>query len=309
MEFPGKTRDLDRATVTAQFDFSTLPRKEGEGNSPKNITNRSYERRIEIYDPPGGALAGAHEESESILTKLADCDVAIAFISSEILLEEIDGINVDDDTMAAIFLRTCLARIFNLLEKLSKKLDSTDIFPVCFVLSKYDLIPEEKDVLVKNIFFEQLLMMFSSLYPQFVVCGCTISLRNPETDKFRSANLGWPFLFAAGGTILRNSYKHRNQAASERAVANVHQNNANRLKPLAEGGFFDFIEYLFTEGIYEEEDRIATSKFTLARESDKLAFDDAKLALDIWSMISAERRKNIRVFKNGQAFDPCLGVK
>ena len=322
MEWPLPTRMLNRGTLNVQFDFVPV---DSNLDQEDKIPANSYARKIEIFDPTGEAFTGEHRDSKNILDDLQKCDMAIAFLPMDAFLDAIAGIDdpeeVDDDLLAEIKADFVFGRVTEEMQRMNKALDKNDAFPVCFVFSKADLIPVDKIELVYRILHARIIVPFSIEHEKLLVCTCPISIADTMTGYFRANNLEWPFLFAAGSTILRNSYNLREEAETNKREAKEASDHASRMESLARerAGLpwweraKRFVLEGETVGKYTDRANIylkdAIEYTTDAGRKVRLAEDDKDLARHIWSCVAAEQReRKIDILMAGMLIDPRKGL-
>lgn len=297
IQWPDKTESLNNRTIEVQFDFLPISKK-GKAST--------YERSIELCDPTGGAFRGEHSESSDILEELKMCDIGVVFLSAKVIMEAIDPDteDVDEDRLAEIRGGFLLGQTTQLLKKMNRTILGDDIFPVCFVVSMFDLVPPEKIKLINSIIIERIIRGFSEDNKRFMVCVCPISVKHPKTGNFHGVNLEWPFLFAAGGTIFRNSLELRKEAEADESRAREAEENANRLENLYNSSKLDyFFNWAFSFGkeSYVIEQGNSRSCYNSAGRLIEESDDDKSLAVDIWSSIATEGpSRGVRVFMAGK---------
>jgi hypothetical protein len=294
--WPEKTDHLKEANLNIRFDFIPLNGKSA----------RTYERDIELYDPAGGAFTKHHQASQKILDKLCECSAGIAFFPADTILKAVnidDPEEIDEDLLAHIREKFAVGLIIDTMMKMNEVLNEDDIFPVCFVITKLDLIPEHKFQLVNEIIYDNIIIPFSKENKNLMICICPISVINRDTGNFKSFNLEWPFLFAAHGAIMREANFWRAYSKKAHNEAKAIASKAARIRG---AGFFDqlvhlVIEWETHEGLQERADaNYATSSRYSAYSKEEKALAD-----DILSSISDEKDyRGITVLINGSEIDP-----
>ena len=324
MDWPEKTDRLNNGTIDVQFDFVPLHHvsrgenwvfsgddSERQSREPIGHDARSYMREIEFYDPAGGAFTGENRAAKEIEAELQSCDMAIAFLPIDKLLDVVmdidDPAEIDDDLLAEIKADFVFGRVTEVMQSMNKAVDNNDMFPVCFVLSKSDLIPESKIELVNRIVYDRIIVPFSKTHKKLMVCACSISVVDADTGYFKAKNLEWPFLFAAGSTILRNSYNEMEEADEDFQRAEDAQSRASEIAGQA---WWRRAWLAVWEGERESAYRERAREYTTdAGRKVKHARDDKELAHDIWSSVAAEQKqRGVHVFLAGESVDPRIGV-
>jgi hypothetical protein len=322
--WPDSTDGLDKADIQIQFDFVPISKSSTETHGPGFVmmddrsqsdtirpSPRSYQRSIEIYDPSGGALKGKHRESEDILSKLETCDIAIVFLPADKLLDAINTDDPDGDELNRASTDFLMGKITEILAKMKKRLGNNDTFPVCFIVSKFDEIPQDKVDIVNNLVYDQLLIPFSEENPEFMICICPISIVDPVTHNFKARNLEWPFLFAAGGTIFRNSQVLRKEAKEAEALSAKAEARASELLALRRRSLWQrFSRWIDDDFVtVGSQRRAAAAHYDNAGRKVMLAANDADFARDIWSSIAAEGKdRGVYVLWGGESVDPRVAV-
>jgi hypothetical protein len=295
--WPNPTSRLDQSAIGIQFDF--LPIDDDKEQF-------SYQRTIELYDPTGEAFTGQHHDSSGILTKLKACDIGVIFLSAEVIMTSIDPDteDVDEDRLAEITGGAALGRIIQLLKKMDRTVLGDDVFPVCFVISQFDRVPKDKLELVNKIIFERIIHSFSKDNKRFLVCVCPVSLKHPTTGNFQSVNLEWPFLFATGGVIFRNSLELRKLGETYDSLGRDADHAADRYEDLYNRSKWDYFwGWLFSGGkeSFVSERKNARSYYNDAGRKIEEADDDKFLARAVWSSIATEGpKRGVWVFMGGK---------
>lgn len=298
VRWPGPTDDLTQANISIQFDFVPIQA------SPASDV-RQYKREIEFCDPTGGALNGSHREAEEILEKLRLCDAAIAFLPADVILDAMDTDNpeeIDDDQKAQINAGFLLGKVTEVMKQMNKSLDGNDVFPVCFVITKFDLIPKNTLPYVSAFIFNHIILPFSKDNKRFLVCVCPVSVVDPETGNFKSLNLEWPFLFAAQSTIVRNMNILKAQANRDFRFSTYDRDMADRLS----NNWLSQCLHFISEGGETVGDlrRSSDNYLNSGHRKMGLANDDKALAEDILSSIAAEKQdRGIRILMAGLETD------
>jgi hypothetical protein len=316
-DWPDPTEELDKASVEIQLDFVPLGRS--------RIDGRSYQRTLEIYDPTGEAFRGRHPKSETIVGGVETCDIAVVFLPAESILEASTGDQIDDDDIARVGSLLLLGRIHEILKNINGKIDGDDTLPVCFVVSKYDMITERDEAAINSIVYNKILVPFSEEHQNLMICVCPISVLDPATGNFKALSLEWPFLFAVGGTIFRNSRDLTRDADADLEKARLEEmqalaaeQKAAELLALRRRSLWSRFVQWTKDGEFVGASRRAAAILrqaereytTSAGRKVKHAQDDAALARDIWSSIAVEgRRRGVYVLMNGKRVDPKKGFE
>lgn len=298
VDWPLPTERLNKSKLDIEFDFI-----------PLNVYNdiRRYRRTIELYDPAGGALTGAIMGASGILKELATCDVAIVFLPADVIANEIDADNIgsiDENDLAYVRARYVLGETQRILDTMNSQTRPNDIFPVCFVVSKMDLVSRDKVDFVRDFIDKCIVEPLSKRHKRFMVCVCPTAVVNPKTGNFSAHNLEWPFLFAAGGTIFRNSQglmKEADRYSSYAATAEDEASDLEELYNRSKWGYFK--NWLKSKGTetFNNKKRAARSYHDSAGRKIEEADDDAALARDIWASLDAEGEgRGVRVLMNGE---------
>jgi hypothetical protein len=115
-------------------------------------------------------------------------------------------------------------------------------------------------------------------------------------------NLEWPFLFAAGGTIFRNSLALRDDA--DEAIGKAYELNQDAEKIIGQGWWYRFRRFLDGEGVgvRRRQAREELSRHgRLIRESE----DDLGFARMIWTSLAIEGKdRGVHIFLGGDEVDP-----
>jgi GTPase SAR1 family protein len=302
IEFPKPTKYLEKADLSAQFDFIPL------NGHADGVSRQSYTRKIDLFDPPGEAFSNELTNSEAIIDDIAECDCGMVFFPVDIITDELSGKSVDDLSerqLKKINQSFALGGVAQALSKMNNKFEDGDIFPVCFVLTKCDLIPQGQRGEVLEFMYDQLLAPFSSENKNLLVCIIPIHVQDPKENVFQSFNIEWPFLFSAWGIILRKAKRLMRESASAVKMGELYERQANRLQAS------NWAVKLWT---YISDGDTSTSLRTTAREyaSDaqdltKLAEEEKELASHIQGCISNQfKYRDIGVLMNGRGIRPEL---
>ena len=295
VDWPAKTEDLDQCNVDVHFKFCDI-----KFDELRSI--ESHVRSIELYDPTGGALAGLHEDSQRIVEQLSTCDIAIAFIPADVIVE-----CVEDDDLIALQNRVLMGKIVEIVEQARKRMKSNDILPFCFVISKSDMLNNRHENFTNDMnrmLYDNLIIPFSDENRNIMLCVCPTSVVDPETGNFSAGNLEWPFLFAAGGTIFRNSIALRDKSKTAREAAQDAEEAAEELRRA--GWWSRFTKFIKGDGVGARQRRAAS----FYDESGRLvnaADDDHELAKSAWSSLAIEgKARGVRIFMEGKEIDPRM---
>lgn len=295
IEWPDPTEDLDRSNVDIHFKFCDV---EFEGLR----AIESHKRTIELYDPAGEALSGSHTDSEKIVKQLSTCDIAIAFLPANVIAE-----CVEDNDLTALQNRILMGKIVDIVMQTRKHMKSNDILPFCFVISKSDILENRHENFINDMnrmLYDQLIIPFSDENPNIMLCVCPTSVVDPETGNFRACNLEWPFLFAAGGTIFRNSIVRRDEATAARKEAQ--REDAAAEEQRQSGWWNRFTKYIQGDGVNARRRRAASYYDESGRLVDE-ADDDHELAKSTWSSLAIEgKARGVRIFMEGKEIDPRM---
>ncbi len=294
-DWPKATARLNKSTVDVQFDFMPID---------EDIEASSYKRTIELFDPTGEAFKGRHDDSPAILAELKLCDIGIVFLPADEIINAMDANSdiIDDDRLLEIMDSLILGQTTQLLKAMNRTILGNDIFPVCFVISKSDLIPKSKFASINKLILDRIISRFSRDNKRFVVCTCPISIMNAATGNFQGINLEWPFLFAAGGTIFRNSLELMKAAEQDQSRARAADSDADRLEALYNRSKWSYFWNWWSKSeSFVSERRVARSYFNNAGRKIDEAADDKSLAADIWSSIATEGpNRGVWVFMAGE---------
>jgi hypothetical protein len=309
IRWPEPTSFWNKFTLSVTYDFVPIPGTD----AAKQGSNRSYSRTIEIYDPSGEVFHGRGQDPEKVLKELRTCDVAIVFLPADVLIDAylMNDDSDEDNAANRANANMSLGIIESVVDQIGKRLEKTDIFPVCFAISKsdkfYDIdIPQAK--LVKFIdeqIYHRILIPLSKRPDNhnLIVCGCSVSVVNPATDTFNGVNLEWPFLFACFGTILRNSQFLRADAAEAGSMATAALRQADALR--ASGWWNRFTRWVSEGETVGKHRSVATTYQTNAGRLVSQSSDDRALAKDIWASLAIEGREvhGMRVYRQGRPID------
>lgn len=290
--WPKPTVKLDKTRIDCVFKFRDV---EGENESIDQ-----YARAIDIFDPTGGALAGAHEESDNIVSSLCSCDVCIVFLPSDVIIECAEYDDIDQLRNRLLF-----GKVDDIIKRTLENLDKDDPLPVCFVISKADKLdnlPQNVINKVNELLYDRIITSFSEENPNIMLCVCPTSVRDPQTGNFQARNLEWPFLFAAGGTIFRNSFELEAKARQDRQRADRIEQEAEQQRH--SGWWNRFIMWANGDGVNAKH-RLAAAYYNQAGRLIDEAEDDRELARNAWNSLAIEgKARNVRVFMKGKEIDP-----
>lgn len=290
--WPDSTLSMDKTTVTCRFRFDDV-----SINRTQNSTN--FEREFTIFDPAGSVVQGFHEDGESIKNELLTCDVCMVFIPSDILL---DAVEMDDAD--ALQHDLGLGIVTEIIQATQKKLNERDdIFPVCIVISKGDLLRDGDIQRINNMLYNNFIIPYSEENPNLMLCVCPISVINPNTGTFKGKNLEWPFIFAAGGTIFRNSVALARDASDVRFKADQAKTLAENLK---KESWWTRLKTYVADGVrvgaLEEQVKQYRSSHGRLIEA---AQDDRDFAKNLWTSLAIEgKARNVVVMMDGKTIDP-----
>jgi hypothetical protein len=293
-QWPDPTTDLDRSIIQCQFNFRDIGA--GKDRSPE-----SYSRTIELYDPPGEVFRGGHSDSDDIVEELGSCDMFVAFLPGDRIVE--CARQEDADLLQNELL---LGKIVDIMMDVRQRMPKKDILPLCFVISMADLVTKDLVDTVNRMVYDELLIPFSEEHPNLLICVCPVSVLDPSSGSFRAFNLEWPFLFAAGGTIFRNSLDLRKEASSAQSAA---RRAEQRAQEIVGGGWWNrFKQFMKGEGAGVQRRRAQSYRNEFGRLISE-ADDDRALARNVWSSIAIEGRwRNVRVFMEGDEIDPRVVI-
>lgn len=294
-EWPDKTLDLDDSNIRTIFHFAAAFDLE----TPVD----QYRREIAIYDPPGGALSGRHMASAQIVQQLKTCDVAIVFLPAELILEAVETNDADCVLNGASF-----GKMREIIEACAGKLGQErekETLPVCFVVSKADKLqnlPENVINDVSDMLYSHIIKPLSRSNPNMIICVCPVSVIDPSTGNFEASNLEWPFLFAAAGTVFRNSFLVRDQADASREKAKAAEAAAEALR--SEGWTWNRLKAWWNDdGVRDRMRRAAAYSTDYGRLVGQYE-DDRALAKACWKALGIEgKARQVRVFAEGLDFD------
>lgn len=297
-EWPERTLDLDRASVSSEFYFTDAFDDEA--------SVESYTRSIEIYDPPGGALGGLHDKSAEIVDDLCRCDVAMAFLPANLLLEAVETGDPERVLNGAYF-----GKIKEIILASASRIarhGHTDMLPVCIIMSKADLLqnlPENVIIDVREMLYDHVIKPFSRNNPNMTICVCPVSVFDPTSGNFEASNLEWPFMFAVAGTIFRNSLALRVDAEEAREAAEAAERAAEELK----GGGWTWGRlraWWNNDGVNARRKR-AQAYYTSYGRLVSEAEDDRALAKSAWAALGVEgRARQVKIYAGGREFDPVM---
>lgn len=294
-EWPDATLDLDGSDIRTIFHFADAFDLE----TPVD----QYRREIAIYDPPGAALSGRHMASAQIVQQLKTCDVAIVFLPAELILEAVEADDADHVLNGASF-----GKIREIIEACASKLGQAkakETLPVCFVISKADKmqnLPETVINQVSDMLYNHIIKPLSRSNPNMTICVCPVSVIDPSTGNFEASNLEWPFLFAAAGTIFRNSFLVRDQANVARKKAKAAEASAEALR--SEGWTWNRLKAWWNDdGVRDRMRRAAAYSTDYGRLVGQYE-DDRALAKACWKALGIEgKARQVRVFAEGRDLD------
>jgi hypothetical protein len=315
MGWPEPTNELAKAQIAVHFDFVPLSSKNLDTEEDSEPV-RSYRREIEVYDPMGGVFLGSHKDSDTILRQLGTCDIAMLFVPAKVFL---DVASEDEDEqfesdLVALRARLAWGKIIETLGAIKGKLKDKETFPVCVVITQSDLLWSRRDAtrIINDLIYQHLLIPLSEKYPHFMICGCLVSVVDTKSGNFKATNLEWPFLYAVGGTIMRNALDLKSEADKASELAEKAQAKAEQLASLRWASpwrrFLRLVTERETVGMHR---RAAASYVTESGRKVRLANEDFELARDIWSSIAAEGReyRSLRVLMGGgDVEDPRFGI-
>lgn len=294
-EWPDATLDLDGSDIRTIFHFADA----FDVETPVD----QYRREIAIYDPPGGALSGRHMASAQIVQQLKTCDVAIVFLPAELLLEAVEANDADQVLNGASF-----GKIREIIEACASKLGqekAKETLPVCFVISKADKLqnlPENVINDVSDMLYNHIIKPLSRSNPNMIICVCPVSVIDPSTGNFEASNLEWPFLFAAAGTVFRNSFLVRDQADVSREKAKAAEAAAEALR--SEGWTWNRLKAWWNDdGVRDRMRRAAAYSTDYGRLVGQYE-DDRALAKVCWRALGIEgKARQVRVVTEGRDLD------
>lgn len=296
-EWPEATIDLDRANVSCEFHFTDPFDEDNE--------METYRRKIEIYDPPGGALGGRHADSYTITKALCGCDVTMAFLPTDLLLKAVEAKEPDILLNGSYF-----GKINEIILASAEKIrteNANDLLPVCIILSKSDMLqnlPENVINDVRDMLYNQIVKPFSRKNRNMTICVCPVSVIDPATGNFEASNLEWPFMFAAAGTIFRNSLALREDAKDARLAAEKAERSADELK--SEGWTWGRLKAWWNNDGVRARHRLAQSHYTRFGRLVGEAEDDRALAKSAWTALGVEgKARQVRIYAQGKEFDPA----
>lgn len=153
--------------------------------------------------------------------------------------------------------------------------------------------------------YKHIVVPFSRRNRNLTLCVCPVSVIDPVSGNFEASNLEWPFLFAAAGTVFRNSLALREDADQARAYAQEEQRRADELSN--EGWSWNrFKSWWNDDGVSARRKRAATHLGKFGRLVGE-AEDDRKLAKEAWAALGIEgKARQVRIFSDGQELDPEL---
>ena len=287
--WPDPTRIIDKTTITVQFDFvpvdEPLDDSDDEASKP-----RSYQRSVTMYDPSGDSVDLTHNSAASIISELQTCDAAIVFLPATAFSAIPDDAELDDESLVDTIFWTALRTIMDIVVEITRRFErENDCFPICFVVSKFDLIEENKVARVRDA-VNVLLTQISKDNPSFMFGICPISVVDPKTGNFRALNLEWPFLFAAVAAIFRNSQELIEDARDDEQHAAAAEATAQELEELRRRSIWRRFRRWFSDGFKTSAThrRVASSYYDSRRRKIELANDDATLARDVLAAVEAE---------------------
>lgn len=294
-EWPEATIDLDKSDLRTEFHFTDA--------FDEDDPIETFLRSIAIYDPPGEALVGRHQDSKDIVESLCGCDVAMAFLPADLIIDAAESDDADRVLNGAYFgkikeiILSCAAKI--------ERDDANDIMPVCIVVSKADLLqnlPENVINDVRDMLYNQIIKPFSKTNSKLMICVCPVSVLNPADGNFEASNLEWPFMFAVAGSIYRNSLVLRDKAAAARKSGEESEKSAQDLR--SQGLTWErFLAWANNNGARERTKR-AQSYFSQYGRLVAEAEDDRALAKAALMALSVEgQARQVKIYIKGKELD------
>ncbi len=292
-DWPSPTEDLEQSSISCNFKFCDI-------NMPGLTDIDVHCRDIELFDPAGDAISGKHIDSDVIVKKLGTCDAVIVFLDSKQVIE-----NLEYNDINKLRFRLNLGKISQIINDTAKNIPREEILPVCFVLSKFDLVTNLNETLIKQFevcVYDMILKPFSVENTNIMLCVCPTSVIDAESGRFRAHNLEWPFLFAAGGTIFRNSLALRDKADDSWERARHAEASADEL---ANSGWWTRMwKYLDGDGVKVRRQRAAYFRNDHGRLVTS-ADDDLEFSKNIWKSLAIEgSARGVRIYRGGKMCDP-----
>jgi len=318
MQYPESTENPNNYDLSINIGFRPVKRYE-------KSNDKEFRRDITIYDPPGEAYEGRGALSELVRKGLSSCDGLLVFLPSNIICEALLHVKGEDDDEG--FDYACgkirdelrLGRLRQILDEIIPH-KSNDLLPICFVLSQFDEITEHLEFndtltsLFNEAVYDNVIMPFSTDYKNLIVCvtpvtvqsRAKISISDDEEPRsiFRAYNLEWPFLFALGGVIYRNSIREWERSSNYNDEADSYKRKEEALRSRSRIG-------RWWRGVRHNEylSSYASSGETRRRWANEHAAkhsEDVMLAKEIWSKFAAEgENRLVRVYSEGElAPDP-----
>ncbi len=298
-KWPPSTDLVTRIKLSVQFDFVPV---DGGRNS-------CHKREFEVFDPAGGAFTKLHEKSPDILHKIKTCDTgmvfcpAVAFTDEDNLLDALDDGNADQDNIERILRnKFAIGAVLDALKTINKQLASSELLPVCFLITMFDEIPDEKKEQVFNFIYDRIVVPFSIDNDRLLICVCPVSVKDRKTGDFRPFNIEWPFMFSAAASILRNGKALEWQAATQRILADSKKEMANRLQ--SSEWWEQIGHFLFNWETWHDISKEAVSHHSSAKRCEIMANDEIALAAKVISSIAHEQGdRRIAVLAGGKSFN------
>ncbi|PVM88397.1 hypothetical protein DDF62_14460 [Caulobacter radicis] len=269
--FPPRSIDIDTLDLNVVFQF----RKIGE-----NTRTSAFHREISFIDHAGGALHAAVDGWERITAELDTADVFITFIDATAILT-LDPTERNE--------RLGLGAIGDMIRKLRERIDEFDIIPIVFAVSKFDEVQADPDgeARVMRFLHEEFIKPYSEQWGNVAIFVCPIAVLDPKTGGFSPMNLKWPFMFAAGATVLRNSFLLYARMEREKAAQRGMEAEAETRRRLRRESPFKRLRLWFNEG-FKTADTFqsrADDYRRQARRSLKASEGDKELASLVWRCV------------------------
>lgn len=269
--FPPRSIDVDRLDLNVVFQFRKIA---------ENTRTSAFHRRISFIDHAGGALHAAVDNWEAITAELDTADVFITFIDATAILT-LDPAERNE--------RLGLGAIEDMIRKLRARIDEFDIIPIVFVVSKFDEVFADPagQARVTRFLHEEFIKPYSEQWGNVAIFVCPIAVLDPKTGAFSGMNLKWPFLFAAGATVLRNSFLLYAQMEREKAAQRGMEAEAETRKRLRKESPFKRLRLWFNEGFKTADtfQNRADDYRRQARRSLEASEDDKELASLVWRCV------------------------
>ncbi len=305
---PPATLALSKFPLNVDFRFKDMAFDSQKGEKIGDILHK----KIAFYDPPGEAFEETNSKSVEILESLDHCDVFMIFLSADIVAQIIqelqhDGENIDDIcTEIDSILR--LGSIFRHLSALNNRYKDSAvkrIFPVCFVLSKMDLINESLIDKFREVVYENIIMPFTEENTNVLACAAPITVIDGKRNRFAPTGLQWPFFFAAGGALLNESFNKLDDAIYDENHSLSETEAALELEALAERNFILRALRFLIDGETASEVRERAKKAKSRAEGNRiLSHAHAREAHDVWSSLGDEGHMlGVRIFSEGREID------